>query len=127
VDGCGRSWTWKPVVSGCLDACGHCLEIYGSEGWGFESLRACYESPCYVRDSARDRHCDRLTFGSHVGRTTSNWEITLARDSLLEVRFVPPHRSSGSGQARRLRVLAYGIDLVSDEAMSFPVDGVRRL
>ncbi len=24
-----------------VDAYGHGLEIYGSEGWGFESLRAC--------------------------------------------------------------------------------------
>ncbi len=49
VDGCGRVWTqvkhgsfpfravWTPV-----DCCGHFLEIYGSEGWGFESLRACH-------------------------------------------------------------------------------------
>jgi len=27
---------WTPVV-----ACGHGLEIYGPESWGFESLRAC--------------------------------------------------------------------------------------
>jgi hypothetical protein len=30
---CGRLWT-------AVDACGHGWEIYGSEGWGFESLRA---------------------------------------------------------------------------------------
>ncbi|CAN5746639.1 hypothetical protein BH23ACT5_BH23ACT5_18560 [soil metagenome] len=29
-----------------MDACGPRLEIYGSGGWGFESLRACYRNPC---------------------------------------------------------------------------------
>jgi hypothetical protein len=32
-----RSWT-------IVDSRGHGLEIYGSEGWGFESLRACCRS-----------------------------------------------------------------------------------
>jgi hypothetical protein len=30
---------WTP-----LDGRGHGLEIYGSEGWGFESLRACRQN-----------------------------------------------------------------------------------
>jgi hypothetical protein len=32
-----------------LDACGHALEISGSEGWGFESLRACHAKPLLRR------------------------------------------------------------------------------
>ncbi len=28
-----------------VDASGHGLEIYGSGGWGFESLRACHRKP----------------------------------------------------------------------------------
>ena len=27
-----------------VDGCGHSLEIYGSGGWGFESLRACQQN-----------------------------------------------------------------------------------
>jgi hypothetical protein len=50
VDCCGRQWTpvkLEPLVSGGVDGCGHRLGIYGSEGWDgsegweFESLRAC--------------------------------------------------------------------------------------
>ena len=40
-----------------VDTCGLRLEIYGSEGWGFESLRACRRSPCvsggFGRETAR--------------------------------------------------------------------------
>jgi hypothetical protein len=28
-----------------MDIPEHPVEIYGSEGWGFESLRACYPKP----------------------------------------------------------------------------------
>jgi hypothetical protein len=48
---CGLAWTVVDTdgigtvqdqdVGTFLDAGGHRLEIYGSEGWGFESLRAC--------------------------------------------------------------------------------------
>ena len=59
LDGCGRVWT--PVdacgrgsllfraVWTAVDGCGHCLEIYGSGGWGFEFLRACHRNPCESR------------------------------------------------------------------------------
>ena len=30
-----------------MDARGHRLEIYGSGGWGFESLRACRAKPLF--------------------------------------------------------------------------------
>jgi hypothetical protein len=49
---CGRLWTgvdahglgslWFRAVWTAVDGCGHCLEIYGSGGWGFEFVRACY-------------------------------------------------------------------------------------
>jgi hypothetical protein len=32
-----------------VDTYGHRLEIYGSEGWGFGSLRACCRKPCTSR------------------------------------------------------------------------------
>jgi hypothetical protein len=105
--------------------------FYGSEGWGFESLRACCGSPCSARAFTYVLLVEGTSQGNlwepFAARTTSIREITLAPDPLLGVRFVPAQRSSGSGQAGRLRVLAHGIDLVCDEAMSFPVDGVRRL
>ena len=52
VDGYGHPWTRKPSVQGCVDGCGHRLEIYGSDGWGFESLRACCRSLCTARPIA---------------------------------------------------------------------------
>ena len=51
----GREPSWKPfAVDGggieslsfrAVDVCGHGLGIYGSGGWEFESLRACYPKP----------------------------------------------------------------------------------
>ena len=35
-----------------VDACGHRLEIYGSGGWGSESLRACCAKPLLRRGFA---------------------------------------------------------------------------
>jgi hypothetical protein len=41
VDVCGiESLSFRHVWT-AVDTHGHGLEIYGSEGWGFESLRAC--------------------------------------------------------------------------------------
>jgi hypothetical protein len=36
-----------------VDAHGHGLEIYGSGGWGFESLRACGRKPLFRRGFLR--------------------------------------------------------------------------
>jgi hypothetical protein len=36
-----ESLPFRPVWT-AVDAYGRRLEIYGSEGWGFESLRACF-------------------------------------------------------------------------------------
>jgi len=47
------------------DGCGRRLEIYGSEGWGFESLRACWETSVLAGDFAVDTPWTLLTFGSH--------------------------------------------------------------
>jgi len=47
---------WTP-----LDTHGQGLEIYGSEGWGFESLRACYAKPMLRRGFRR------------VGASVSRW------------------------------------------------------
>ncbi len=45
VDSCGiESLSFRAVWTS-VDGCGHRLEIYGSEGWGFESLRACHRNP----------------------------------------------------------------------------------
>jgi len=38
---------------------------YGSEGWGFESLRACWETSVLAGDFAVDTPWTLLTFGSH--------------------------------------------------------------
>jgi hypothetical protein len=53
VDLCGRLWDTRGIgtlsfraVWTAVDTHGRRLEIYGSEGWGFESLRACYRNPC---------------------------------------------------------------------------------
>jgi hypothetical protein len=53
---CGLVWTAVDTggierlsfraVWTAVDVCGHGLYIYGSGGWGFESLRACYQDPC---------------------------------------------------------------------------------
>jgi hypothetical protein len=63
---CGSVWTavdtyghgslsfrgvWTAV--GCH---GRSLEIYGSEDWGFESLRACHVNPCTARVSLRSAY-----------------------------------------------------------------------
>jgi len=55
-----------------VDIPGRLVEIYGSEGWGFESLRACYRNPrehggfC-VSGCGADRLTGRLgaILGSH--------------------------------------------------------------
>ncbi len=49
VDACGIESPPFRAVWTAVDGCGHRLEIYGSEGWGFESLRACHGSPCSAR------------------------------------------------------------------------------
>ena len=41
----GPESLWFRAVRTSVDAHGHRLEIYGSGGWGFESLRACDKSP----------------------------------------------------------------------------------
>ena len=49
---CGHSWKWKPIAEPCwtdVDAHGHRLEIYGSEGWRFKSSRA----RCRLRSTLR--------------------------------------------------------------------------
>ena len=57
VDDAGRLWT--PMESKALgkrpectlvDAPGHCLDIYGSGGWGFEFSRARWRSLCSSRE-----------------------------------------------------------------------------
>ena len=52
MDSCDRVWTpvdaearYCQALWTVLDVCGHGLEIYGSGGWGFESLRACCARP----------------------------------------------------------------------------------
>ena len=45
VDACGIETLSFRTVWTAVDACGHGLEIYGSEGWEFESLRAIREVP----------------------------------------------------------------------------------
>jgi hypothetical protein len=53
---------WEPFA---VDVCGHRLEIYGSEGWGFEFSRACSRNP-YVSGGLVVRCMGYLlTFGSH--------------------------------------------------------------
>ncbi len=42
VDGCGIESSSFRAVWTPVDVCGHGLEIYGSEGWGFESIRECH-------------------------------------------------------------------------------------
>jgi hypothetical protein len=44
---------------------GASVDDYGSEGWGFESLRACHRDPCTPRGSEGSWPVDVLTFGSH--------------------------------------------------------------
>jgi hypothetical protein len=41
VDACGIESSCFRRVWTVVDVCGHGLEIYGSEGWGFEFSRAC--------------------------------------------------------------------------------------
>ena len=45
VDSCGLEGLSFRAVWTAVDCCGHGLEIYGSEGWGFEFSRACNTKP----------------------------------------------------------------------------------
>ena len=45
VDAGGIERLWFLAVWTAMDTCGYGLEIYGSEGWGFEPLRACHRNP----------------------------------------------------------------------------------
>lgn len=47
VDACGIETAQNQEVWTRLDICGRRLEIYGSEGWEFESLRAGWRSPLH--------------------------------------------------------------------------------
>ena len=74
MDGGGRLWTpvdSKPLCTGhvwtAVDVCGLGLSIYGSEGWGFESLRACCWKP--LRVGSRSRRWWAARTGKHV------WEL----------------------------------------------------
>ena len=50
VDACGiESLSFRAAWT-AVDTRGQRLEIYGSEGWGFESLRACQEKPPQLRE-----------------------------------------------------------------------------
>ncbi len=51
VDASGHRTLSFRAVWTAVDGCGRRLEIYGSEGWGFECLRACHGSPCPARIS----------------------------------------------------------------------------
>ncbi len=54
-----------------VDTSGRRLEIYGSEGWGFESLRACHRNPlCYKGFRLLARQLDDLwtAVGPHLDR-----------------------------------------------------------
>jgi hypothetical protein len=61
VDLCGRLWdvcrieclSFRAVWT-AVDTRGRRLEIYGSEGWGFESLRACSGSRCIAISGGPD-------------------------------------------------------------------------
>ena len=76
VDSCGpECLPFRPLWTR-VDGCGRGLEIYGSEGWGFESLRACCGNACGAGVSTCSRPLDLLTFRSH------------------SVRFVPRRRSA---------------------------------
>jgi len=48
---------FRPVWT-AMDAHGRCLEIYGSEGWGFESLRACHTCPSARAEESGGRDAD---------------------------------------------------------------------
>jgi hypothetical protein len=61
-------WTQNRPIPACPNGCGPGLEIYGSEGWGFESVRACHGNPRASSASWGRRVRDLLTFGSHPCR-----------------------------------------------------------
>ena len=42
MDRCGRLWTPTDMEALHFGLCGRRLEIYGSGGWGLESLQACH-------------------------------------------------------------------------------------
>jgi len=44
MDGCGHRTGWFLTVWTAADFCGRFASIYGSEGWGFEFLRACQQA-----------------------------------------------------------------------------------
>ena len=56
ADACGIERLPLRAVRTAVDACGHGLEIYGSEGWGFEFSRACKRNP---RNAGVSRVCSR--------------------------------------------------------------------
>ncbi len=46
MDHHGQRTVWFRTVWTAVDFYGRSASIYGSEGWGFEFLRACQRSPC---------------------------------------------------------------------------------
>ncbi len=61
VDACGIETLSFRHVWTAVDTHGCRLEIYGSEGWGFESLRARYGNPCSARVSVVELcNCSRV-------------------------------------------------------------------
>ncbi len=80
VDTCGiESLSFRAVWT-AVDCCGLRVEIYGSEGWGFQSLRACRllagqlddlwtaVGPHLVRESFTTRPVECHRKSLHIGR-----------------------------------------------------------
>jgi hypothetical protein len=90
MDGDGIASLQYKAEGTAVDARGRRLDIYGSEGWGFESLRACRPKP--LRVSAGFTYAlvvDVILSGRPLGAIRRSdhgiREITLAPGSLLEM------------------------------------------
>ncbi len=53
MDGYGQRTGWFRTLWTAADFYGRPASIYGSEGWGFEFLRACQRCPCGARTPSR--------------------------------------------------------------------------
>ena len=69
-----RVWT-------LMDPHGRRVEIYGSGGWGFESLRACCMNPLRRRGSFGLELADLLTLGNHPVSLRPRLERATSRSS----------------------------------------------